>query len=229
MTNDFICFSDLKIPNAISYNLFDDIKLSTVNYLFKLQYLSKIKSLDYDYFIFLDADSFFVRKPEIAHEELITESTPWISFLEGPINSLKTKRTEWWGVPNLIIESNYRSLGVISKEIRNINAGYWVCKKEFVSTANHLMVECFKKFHEQGFRITEEIPMAYLTSLLYPDNDRFYLENYKNYWSSDWTGVFENQIPYNKTWRMTEYMTGNQYEINPAIVHAMRSDTALGN
>jgi hypothetical protein len=227
MKDDFICFSDIKIPHSISLPLSSDISLSTSNYLFKLGYLSKLKSFDYEYFIFLDADSFFVRNPDITPCSFLENSCPWFSFLEGPINSIETKRPEWWSVPNLVIEQNFRSLGVISKEIRNMNAGFWICKRDFILRAIYLMVECFKLFKNQNFKITEEIPMSYLTNYLYPDDSKFYIENYPKYWYSDWTGVFNNEIPKDIEWLATEYMTGRQLKINPAIVHAMRSDNAL--
>jgi len=228
MKEDFISFSDSVIPYATkSYGLIPEVNLTTSNYLFKLEYLQFLRNLDYDYFIFLDADTVFVKKPELDAEFFVSDFKPWFSFLEGPINSFETKRLEWWGVPNLKIEENFRSTGVISKEIRNMNAGFWICKKDFISQALYLSLNCYKDFVKQGYKITEEIPMAYLTNYFYPDNNFFYIEKYPNYWCSDWVGIFNNQIPTDKSWTMLEYMTGRNYTVQPAIVHAMRSDQAL--
>ena len=58
--------------------------------------------------------------------------------------------------------------------------------------------------------------------------DRF-LENYTNYWASDWTDNFKDKIPEDKDWEYTSYMTLEKIEVRPAIVHAMRSKQALIN
>jgi len=46
-------------------------------------------------------------------------------------------------------------------------------------------------------------------------------------WGSDWTGCFTGVLPDGKPWTFVDYFTGEQFEVNPAIVHAMRSKEAL--
>jgi hypothetical protein len=229
MENDFICFSDTEITNCIYKELNKDIRLSTSNYFFKLEYLNELTSFNYKYYVFLDADSFFVRKPQTNPSDLLLNNKPWFCFLESPINSLNTKRPDWWSVPNSVLELNFRKLGVISREIRNMNAGFWICQKEFIPTALNLAKSCFQLFSNQGFNITEEIPMSYIANYLYPDDTSLHLEKYTDYWCSDWIGNFKDKIPDDVKWIMVDYMTNKKFIVNPAIVHAMRSDSALIN
>ena len=46
-------------------------------------------------------------------------------------------------------------------------------------------------------------------------------------WASDWTGRFADVLPDGSPWMFVDYFTGKETEVNPAIVHAMRSKPAL--
>lgn len=226
LEGDFIAFTDTQLNNCINLSLDNSIPLDLSNYMFKFLYLYKLKQYDYDYFIFIDADSIFVKKPNISPLYFV-EKSPWHCFLESPINSSKTKRPDWWGVPVNTLTDMYRKLGVNCKEIRNMNAGYWICKKDFIETACQLGINCFNFFKSKGFNITEEIPMAYIANYICTDVEFHFHEKYINYWASDWTGVFKDILPYDTEWEYQSYMTDEKFNVKPAIVHAMRSKKNL--
>ena len=225
--DDFISFSDIKIKGCKNKHLEPSVKNSLANYMFKFEYLKFLKHEPYDYFIFIDADSFFVREPEISPISFMQNNNPWHCFLESPVNSEKTKRPDWWGVKNQDLVNAYRKMGITAEEIRNMNAGFWICKKEFIDHAVGLGLACYDFFTKMGFRITEEIPMAYISNYIQTDNSLYFHEKYFNYWASDWTGQFKDIIPENREWVYTSYMTGENFTINPAIVHSMRSKQKL--
>ena len=225
---DFIAFSDKKLKNCINQTLDPEIPLSLDNYMFKFAYLKKLIHFDYDYFVFIDADTLFVKKPNIC-PSFFVQDAPWHCFLESPINSNKTKRKDWWGVPINELTKMYRQLGVISNEIRNMNAGYWVCKKEFIETACNLGEECYNFFVSKNFLITEEIPMAYIGNYICGDAKFHFHEKFTDYWASDWTGIFKNKFPTYKEWEYESYMTEERIMVKPTLVHAMRSKTVLIN
>lgn len=224
---DFLCYSNLELKNCINKSIDKDISLDLNSYLFKFLYLNKLKDFDYDYFIFLDCDSFFVRKPEIGISYIIEDGVPWHSFLESPINSYKTLRRDWWGVEVNDLTTFYRELGVNHEEIRNTNAGFWICKKDFIDEAINLGMKCYNYISNKGYKITEEIPIAYISNIVSKKVEKRFHDYYFNYWASDWTGAFRNIIPYNKAWEYESYMTTEKYIIQPALIHAMRSKRAL--
>lgn len=225
--DDFIVFSDKDLKNCINYSLDSTIQLDLSNYMFKFFYMMKLLSLDYEYFVFIDSDSYFVSKPLLSPLDFVSKKNPWHCFLESPINSKKTIRPDWWGVPVNILTDFYRNLGIINNEIRNVNAGYWICKKSFIKQAYYLAINCYNYFVSNNYRITEEIPMAYITSYMSRNVNFHFHENYFDYWASDWTGVFKNQLPIYKEWGYESYMTGEKFNIKPALIHAMRSKQAL--
>jgi len=226
MTEDFITFTEKPIKDCINYRLDPSINLDQLQF-FKFEYLKRrMQEMDYDIFVFIDADHYFVRKPEISPLDVIQDS-PWHSFLESPINSEKTKRPDWWQVPNHIMETFMRKSGVLSKEIRNSNGGFWICQKEFIDQATVLAYEFHNKLRHYNIIVPEEVSIAYLSHLMSPRLEDRFLENFTNYWASDWTETFKDTVPNDREWEYTSYMTYEKILVKPAIVHAMRSKKAL--
>jgi hypothetical protein len=226
MKDDFITFTEKPIKNCINYSLDTSINLDPLQF-FKFEYLKhQMQKMDYDIFVFIDADHFFVRKPEIEIENILNNS-PWHSFLESPINTINTKRENWWGIPNHNFINYMRVNGVLSTEIRNTNGGYWICNKNFINRACDLAYEFHNYLKSNGLTVPEEVSIAYLSHLMSPKLEDRYLENYTNYWASDWTEIFKDKVPEDKEWEYTSYMTFEKIKVKPAIVHAMRSKKAL--
>lgn len=227
MKEDFVVYSDTNIKYAKSFPLDKTIELDSLQF-FKFEYLKKLVSkLDYDIFVFIDADHFFVRKPEIQIDHILKDGSPWHSFLESPINSNKTRRPDWWGIKNADLVRYFRALGVNSREIRNTNGGFWICKKDFIEEACKLADISHQFLVANNHIVPEEVSIAYISNYISADNTNRFSEYLFNYWGSDWTGAFKDKLPKNKNWELVGYMTQEKILVNPAIVHAMRSKKAL--
>jgi hypothetical protein len=226
MQEDFITFTEKPLINCINYRLDNSISLDQLQF-FKFEYLkNKMQQMNYDIFVFIDADHFFVRKPEIEITDILLDS-PWHSFLESPVNKINTKRPDWWGIPNFHFINYMKFNGVYSDEIRNTNGGFWICNKNFISQAHHLAYQFHNYLKSNGYVVPEEVSIAYLSHLMSPKLEDRYLEKFTDYWASDWTEIFKDKIPENKEWEYTSYMTYEKIKVKPAIVHAMRSKKAL--
>lgn len=222
---DLLAFSDQPLSEIVSCEIDKNIELDFKQY-WKFHYLEKIKDLDYDVFVFIDSDHYFVRKPSKNFSEIVGED-PWHSFLESPINSLETKRPDWWGVPNATMAELYKGFGVNQKTVYSTNGGFWICKKNFASHAAKvgLMFRDFQK--SKGFNLPEEVAIAVLSHMFSKNYENRFHKNYLDIWASEWTGALKDKIPAGSPWIFQEYMTHEQSEVNPAIVHAMRSKQAL--
>jgi hypothetical protein len=225
ITEDFHIFSDKKLKYAHNHQLIPTIQLDQLQF-FKFHYLKEIAKLDYDVFVFIDADHFFVRKPDVTIEEILN-GDPWHSFLESPINSTKTQRADWWSIKNQDLVKYFQNLGVTSKEIRNTNGGFWICKKYFVNEAFDLAFKCHTYLKLQNHTVPEEVSIGYISHIASKNIQNRFAEKYFNYWGSDWTSNFNGILPEDKTWEWVSYMTMEKFIINPAIVHGMRSKNAL--
>lgn len=192
----------------------------------KFDYLSKVAELDYDIFVFIDSDHYFVRKPNLDFSKIIGDD-PWHSFLESPINDVSTKRKDWWGAQNQQMTTLWKAFGVNQKIIYNTNGGFWICKKNFAQHAKETVTH-FREFQKKaGFNFPEEVAIAVLSHMFSLDYTARFHKNYMDIWASEWTGVFKDAIPNGKPWKFVEYMTNTESVVDPAIVHAMRSKNAL--
>ena len=223
--HDMLTFSDEPLADVMSCELDKSIELDFKQY-WKFHYLNKIKDLDYDLFVFIDSDHYFVRKPPKDFSEIVG-SDPWHSFLESPINAPETKRGDWWGVPNKEMVDIYREFGVTQKTVYSTNGGFWMCKKDFITHVSNTAF-LFRDFQKgKGLDLPEEVGIA-LISHMFSKNyqDRFH-SKYLDVWASEWTGVLKDALPDGSFWDFQEYMTHERISVNPAIVHAMRSKDAL--
>jgi hypothetical protein len=225
---DFVVLTDRdKFDDAINIKI---PPFSKNHYLFKFKLLKEVMAdLDYDYFIFLDSDNYFVRKPDNPLH-LLNDSTVH-SFLESDCTDPNAIRGDWWGCPLPEYVKIMRDRGVTSRGVYNVNAGYFIVKKSSIEDFYNLGMEFWNYSKAQGYTFTEEAPLAYITHMftdhMTDDPYQHTLMFRPNVWASDWTGVFKDHLPANREWDFTDYMTGKPIKVYPDIVHAMRSKNRI--
>ena len=223
--HDMLTFSDEPLSGVISCETDKSIEMDFKQY-WKFHYLRKLSELDYDLFVFIDSDHYFVRKPSKDFSEIIG-SDPWHSFLESPINSSDTKRGDWWGVPNESMVKIYRNFGVVQDIVYNTNGGFWMCKKNFLKHASSTGL-LFRDYQRNlKLDLPEEVAIAVMSHMFSKDYSSRMHSQYTDLWASEWTGALKDKLPDGSEWVFQEYMTHARSTLNPAIVHAMRSKSAL--
>lgn len=223
---DFHVWTNRPIPGAICHA---SGKFDRTLYLFKFRFLlEQVQQLDYDYFVFLDADNFFVRHPGEGAFDRLLRQNPWFVQLESQCNSKFVVRQDWWGCPIRWYPLLLRYHGVRAEKIYNCNAGLWVVRKEavrdFYERAMAFFMFAREELHLVNF--TEEPPLAFVGHFVDdPELNNFQATHWA--WASDWTGHFSDRLPNGSTWDFEDYMSGQRTRVNPAIVHAMRSKSAM--
>lgn len=223
--HDLLTFSDEPLDGVMSLEMDMRIAMDFKQY-WKFQYLPRLSELDYDLFVFIDSDHYFVRKPPRDFSEVIG-GDPWHSFLESPINDASTRRGDWWGVQNQEMVRIYRGFGVNQRTVYSTNGGFWMCRRDFLSHASSvgLMFRDYQK--ALGLDLPEEVGIAIMSHMFSADySDRFHSRN-MDFWASEWTGSLQDKVPDGEPWQFQEYMTHAKSVVNPSIVHAMRSKKAL--
>lgn len=222
---DILTFVDEPLYGSFSCELDKSIQLDFKQY-WKFNYLSKLQDLDYDVFVFIDSDHYFVRKPNKDFSEILGEDV-WHSFLESPINSYQTKRSDWWGVPNSFMVKLFKDFGVSQRTLYSTNGGFWICRRQFIDFAKSVIF-LFRDFQKsKGLDLPEEVGISVLSHLFSKNYKNRLHQNYTDIWASEWTGALKDKIPDGEPWTFQEYMTSERKIVNPAIVHAMRSKQAL--
>jgi hypothetical protein len=222
---DLLTFSDEPLDGVMSLEMDTRINMDFKQY-WKFNYLPKLSELDYDLFVFIDSDHYFVRRPPRDFAEVIGDD-PWHSFLESPINSSATKRGDWWGVPNQDMVRIYRGFGANQRTVYSTNGGFWMCRREFLVQASSVGL-LFRDYQKGlGRDLPEEVAIAVISHMFSSDYSRRMHSSNLDFWASEWTGELKDRVPDGEPWMFQEYMTHARSEVNPAIVHAMRSKKAL--
>lgn len=78
-----------------------------------------------------------------------------------------------------------------------------------------------------GLDLPEEVAIAVMSHMFSLDYSQRLHYRYMDIWASEWTGALKDRLPDGAQWEFQEYMTGKKSLVNPAIVHAMRSKSAL--
>jgi hypothetical protein len=226
VTEEFHVWTDQDIPGAVNHpiGVFDKD-----HYLFKFRFLlNEVSKLGFDYFVFLDADNYFIKHPGVATFDSLLRQNKWFVQLESDCTSPYVKRGDWWGCPIKWYPLLLRYHGVESKRIYNTNAGFWIVRKEAIAEFYQKAMAFFdfarNELHLVNF--TEEPPLAFVGHFVDdPDLNNFASTN--SVWASDWTGHFKGRLPDAQYWDFEDYMTGERRRVQPAIIHAMRSKDAL--
>lgn len=223
MSEDFHVFCDRPIAGATQQPLG---RIDKTLYLFKLRLLQeRVSRLPYGYFAFLDADNYFVRKPRSILE--LMQGAPVHSSLESDCCDPAALRPDWWGCPLQRYVALMRERGVESPRVFNVNAGFFVVAREAVTTFFELAMSFWEHARAAGHTFTEEAPLAYATHRLCKDPELHLMSRHFDVWSCDWIGNYSGRLPDGQPWIFRDYMTGRDQQVNPAIVHAMRSKHAL--
>ena len=222
VAEEFHVYTDKQIPGAECH---PSGNYAFRNYLFKFDFLKTASSLGFDYLVFIDADNFFVRHPGDVIAS--TRGAPVHVVLESDCAKVSNVRPDWWGCPLGEYVRLMRESGVRSRAVYNTNAGFWIVHCDVVDQMIELAMGFWNQCKAQGYEFTEEAPLAYAGHMLMGNPYAHVLESNANLWASDWTGVYANRIPDGRNWQFEDYMDGRRFNVNPAIVHCMRSKEAL--
>jgi hypothetical protein len=216
VTTEFHIWSDRKIAGATVHPVsgFDKD-----HYLFKLQFLrDRVTALPHDYFVWLDADSYFVRDPgDILR---VLDGALMHASLESDLCGPNNIRPDWRGCPLPIYAHLMRSAGVRGKSIFNVNGGFWIVHRNVIQKFCQLAFGFWEMGRQRGYLFTEEAPLAYAAHMLCRNPGAHQLRRWTDVWVTEWRGVFGRRLPDGKPWIFKDYFTFEELEVNPAIVHA---------
>jgi len=221
----------VRLPHC-NVHVFDRLKHYAANYMFKLEVLKDVAKLPYDYFVFLDADSFFVRDPDM--EPLLRLAQPLHLHQETPINSTaytdsEMKSRSWHGMSLQEIVDAFSSRGISRRRLFLNNAGLFVIERKRWQEVYDCCWQGYRFLHDElGFPgATEECGFAWAISVL-SDPERHSVLNpaLNNVWCTD-RGCFKDRLPADEPFEHWLNWCGNRWPVNPAIVHAVKSKPQL--
>lgn len=217
VTEDFHVWTDQEIPGAICHpcGVYEKTNIS-LNFLrYQVQKLE-----GYDYFVFIDADHYFVRNPGD-----VTELCGTSGIFVQMISSYSRPGVQRYYY-NLYQTTDLFALmrGKNVKEPYFIGGcGFFIVRKDLVE---YFCATCFD-FINDGFNkgykfLLDELAISYAGHVLtnpVPNT----LRKTSTTVAVDWAGVFRDVLPTNQPWHLEDWFTKVKQTINPAIIRLMES------
>jgi glycosyltransferase involved in cell wall biosynthesis len=222
---DFHIFSPSATPGAINHQF--PANRDWKNHFAKVDILKELHAShpEYDYYVWLDTDSFFVRDPGDL-SELIRNNKCWVS-MESEVTSAANKHHGWQHIEKSHLVQWMREFGCPEK-VYNTNGGMWIVRADAVDEFHSLAFDLRAKLDAKaGRRTDDEVVLAMLGQIMVPDHERNTFAHHKEIWACDWNNQWadaKGKLPDGSAWPQTDWLTGADLGmVNPAIVHAMRS------
>lgn len=193
----------------------------------KLEFLRRLASeTDYDYFAWLDSDNWFTRDPgDLAN--LIRGNPLWVCMEEDVLHP-KRRQTDWYGIPYPVLVDIFRREGATCNQVWSSNGGFWIVRREAINVVVDRAFDFFHRMHAAGWKNTpDELVLAMLGQTMVDNPHLNTLKATQDIWACDWIGRFRGTVPGGQPWLYADWLTGEEWKINPAIVHAMRSKDAM--
>lgn len=219
---DFHFWTNRNVPGAICHpaGLFD-----SWGWLFKLVFLRhEVSRLDYDFFVFLDADNWFVRRPEDPGRWI--EDTPLHVTLGADLTKANP-RAHWWRYPVETHVSLMRAAGATHRSLYNTNAGMFIVRRDAITAVYDLANRYWDFCREHGVLCVDEPLLAFAAQFLTPDTGRHTISQSHDFWAIDGTGAFEDRLPDGKPFTFRGFLGQYDMEVNPAIIHLVRGKNPM--
>ena len=190
VTEDFHFWTDREVPGAICHpaGRFDNW-----GWLFKLVFLRRdVARLNYDYFVYLDSDNWFVRRP--ADPLQILGGAPMHATLEADL----TRPLEvpvWWDYPASTFVNLFRRAGVRHASIHNINGGMFIESRAAIEVLYQLAAGFWRFCRDQGVLCVDEPLISYAMHMLCDHPEKHTLSRTHSFWATDANAAFHASGP----------------------------------
>lgn len=233
---DFHIWTDpgIGIPGAVVHE-FDRKRHHSPGFMFKWKVLEAAQEYQYDYYVFLDSDNIFVRKPSsTVVNTMLRLADPFHATQESKINGDEFSRDQlrefrWWGVSLEQLIEAFHAKGLAGKRFYLNNGGFFVVKRDHFRQVYETVWEGFHYLRDElGYRsVVEECAMSYaMAKLTNPEGHRVIHKHVSDIWCTD-RGNFRGRLPDGQPFLHWTNWDGVRFQVNPAIVHAMKSKPEL--
>lgn len=227
---DIHVFSPVDIDGAVNYRI--EATRSWKNHFTKIDLLKELHDIvpQYDYYVWLDTDTFFVRDPGTL-KELIRDNKTWIA-MESQLTDPNNKHHGWQYIERNHLVRWMQELGC-GPEAYGTNGGLWIVRSDAVDEFHHKGFELRAEIDRRaGRNIDDEVVLSILGQIMVPDPQNNQFETYKHIWVCDWNSQWSDakgKLPDGSDWHQWDWLTGaDMGMVNPAIIHAMRSKQLMG-
>jgi hypothetical protein len=201
---------------------YDAYQCDKAHGLFKLHYLKVgMSRLTFDYFVWLDADSVFVRNP--ADVLGILGRSPIHVPLEVNLSAMQEDRP-WSDGSCFKLRELYQGAGVLNQVYLSQSA-FWIVRRDAIDSVYELAFQFVNLGKEKGVTVNLDAALGYAMQLLCADPEAHLLSRHPEIWASDDLGHFDGSEPDAKPWLWRHPLADQGLKVNPAIIHMPRHKT----
>jgi hypothetical protein len=211
---EFHVLTDRPIEGCECY---DAQELDKSNGLFKLIYLKAgISKLLFDYYVWIDADSWFVRNPvsvlgSLCHSPIHVPLSTNLSELaeDARLNGISTKQ---------YIELMSKE-GVYNPVYRPDSA-FWIIHRDAIDRVYELAGHFRAKAEEKGLKPDGTASLGYAMQMLCANPEAHRVKARPDLWASDDLDCFQGRLPDRSSpWPLVDPLTRENLTVNPAVIH----------
>src|SRR5262249_17062732 len=142
-----------------------------------------VQALDYDLYIWIDADSWFVRRP--CDFSGVLRGAPIHASLETNFAKVEHAAVPLWGTRAEVMTELMRAGGVGSNALFTVDGGLFLVRRKAVDTVYELAREFWMFCRDRGHRLEHEPLLSFVTHLLCGNPYAHTLERTADVWACD--------------------------------------------
>ena len=195
---------------------YDAFQCDRADGLFKLHYLQAgMSRLNFDYLIWLDADTVFVRNPVNVLAPL--GHSPIHVPLEMNLSAL-TEDRQWKGVSCFRLRDLFRQEGVANAVYLSRSA-FWIVHHEAIAPVYEMALGFWQRAKEAGLSVGVDAALGYAMQLLCADPEAHAVSHLPESWASHDGGQVADGLASGTPWWWRHPLATAAVEVRPAIVH----------
>src|SRR6266404_2643013 len=177
---------------------YDAYNLDKTHGLFKLHYLKAgMSRLNFDHFVWLDADSVFTRNP-VNVLELLSKSPIHVP-LELNLSAMKHELA-WKGVSLARLRELFEREGIVNHVYLSRSA-FWIIHHDAIDSVYEIALKFWHKGKDSGLTLDVSAALGYAMQILCGDPEKHVLGRNPDLWASDDDGVFQHSSPTRRPWQ----------------------------
>lgn len=195
---------------------YDALDCDKAHGLFKLHLLKAAASrLPFDYLIWLDADSVFVRRPIEVLAPL--SRSPIHVPLEVNLSAM-SEDCEWRGVSCFRVRELLERAG-LANQIYLCQSAFWIVHREAIDAVFEQAFTFWNLARKEGLELDVSHVLGYAMQIFCADPQAHLLAAHPEVWASDDVGAFKESRPDGQAWRWRHPLMEESVRVRPAIVH----------
>lgn len=209
---DFHVLTDRALAGCECY---DALNCDKSDGMFKLHYLkAAISKLPFKIFVWVDADTLFVRTP-IDLTDVLGRS-PCHMPLESELETASGRQWDGLSCENLL--HLFKRAGVVNS-VRSCRSAFWMVRRDAIDVIYELAFGFWHLGKEAKLTLSVGHTLAYAMQMLCANPERHLVARRSDLWAEDNQGLFANELPNGNPWEWKDALGHSGGIVDPAIIH----------